>query len=206
MKILIICATYSEARSSIEGFNLVESYPNLWTNGSIDLLITLEGSLNAALAFQRYLHTYDFPLAVLNLGCCATLNNRAPLSIFSISLVKKAQERDLDTHSKLFFERLHPSLSFKICNLFQPACLISLEAPLHDGSFAIKLQLEADLVDMEGYSLSHVAKAYHCNFSMIKCVSDFAKKEGQWLIQKHLKQCSEHLHMAAKAWIKLSLD
>lgn len=204
MKPLLVFATFPEAKSCIEGFALEHICEHLWASSELELIITGVGSLPAALSLQQHLIAQANNAPILNLGCCASLAQVLPFSLFSIQEVYKCQERvHVDLHSKDFFSNSYPSFTTTACPLYPFAKLISVDTPVHDDRLSQALSTLADLVDMEGYGLAAAANKAKRSITCIKCVSDFGRARGHLLIKQHLSQCSQKLFEAAQNWLQI---
>lgn len=157
-------AHLGEAQGVIESFHLKRVSPVLFESDDLNLLITGEGPLEAALQLTHLLSQRAFH-RVINLGLAGTLD--AGLAIGSVYPVR---------HHYLVIEGRPQFKSFKGQDSGLD-CLTSFERIL-DPEKAAPLKGLGSLVDREAWGLAQAAKLLNVSFESHKLVSDLAGTLG----------------------------
>jgi adenosylhomocysteine nucleosidase len=197
---LFIYATKLEAQALFEAACFKQVQENLWQSPSCFLLISGMGALEASYHFQKALQAIPAPSHIINMGVAASLTHFKAFECVQISQVSKCLEQEaVDSHSKHFFDKLFPTIETLLLEqaALPLAKLISVDCPIHHSDKRKKMALAADVLDMEGYALAHVAKQENHKIYIIKCISDYAQDEGWEVLQQNLARCREKLASTA---------
>lgn len=173
--LLITFATEKEAAKTLALLSAQKKGPlYIFDKGAI--FITGIGSLAAAVNLSTVISPFT---EIWNIGLAGSLKKQE--GIFPIGTITKFSPMPASTssHSRTFF--VPPPLL-----LGEGAKLITSDFPIHDQS----LDIEEDLVDMEGYGVALLCQKMHKKLKMWKIVSDFAEPGGEVRIRNMVDSLS----------------
>lgn len=176
--LLITFATEKEAAGALNLLHAHQKGPlYLFEGGAI--FITGIGSLTAAVNLATIIRPFR---EIWNIGLAGSLKKQE--GIFPIGTITKFSYMPASTsvHSHTFL--VPPPLL-----LGEGAKLTTSDFPIHDQS----LDIEEDLVDMEGYGVALLCQKMQKKLKMWKIVSDFAKPGGEVRIREMLDNLSLHM-------------
>lgn len=188
--ILLVFATLTEAKGTIQALRAVECHPSVyrWSKGRI--VISGMGCIQAATAVGLYGQEAD---TVINVGIAGALNPEIPLgTMCSIQTVAKhtlLPEAPL-LHTVDLVQAAFPH--HDIGSKGTGCRLISSDYPVYDPMTRQRLS-SFDLVDMEGYGVASACHALQKQCRIYKKISDLADSIGSSLIKKHLGRYSEEI-------------
>ncbi|MDF1534973.1 MAG: hypothetical protein P1S46_00535 [bacterium] len=144
------------------------------------------GKVPAALATQMLIR--DNPLKlVVNAGICGSLTDRPgvkPGAVFRVDSVSGG-------------ESVHgiPEVSAECCTgMFvelEGTTLVTFDRPVFDSQERLALSRRGELVDMEGYSVAHVAGMNGVSCAIIKGVTDLAGEGDRRMLRLNLAPVAE---------------
>jgi nucleoside phosphorylase len=192
----IVCAMREEVEKIIEAFNLKRTHTNFGfaiytndnTNDNIILIESKIGKVASTLATSTLISGYH-PDIIINIGIAGSINSMyAGGSAYIISSVIQH-----DTYMP--FEEYQDDMYQRInCFMPIPNEPISIStATLATGDQFIENanNVNADLVDMEGFAVCYTAKAHDIKSILIKGVSDSADDVAQDVMFANLNKAMD---------------
>ena len=186
--ICIIMATILEAQPFIEALSLSESERRpfkLFKNEDIFLVVSGIGKVNAAMAAALCCHRFN-PSLIYNLGAAGSLKKQ--YSLGDIFHIREAVEYDRP-HLRSGEARVHTP---KVLNGFQTVILATRDIPVIDPEVRKEMALHADLVDMEGASITHACRKLGKGCAIFKFVSDTPENSEHHDIVDNIKYFRAH--------------
>ena len=174
---LIVFATYEEAKHSLKRLEAQKFQDHfIYSEGKI--LITGIGPFAAYTCLERHIDGAD---TIYNIGIAGSLHETSK-TCYEIRLCSKYR-----WHPK------NPEFEDAICFEKTGVRLCTLDFPLHDQKTKELLGQHFDLVDMEGYAISLLAKKHNKVCHLIKAVSDFCDSDTPKRIQHKIDGLSQEL-------------
>jgi nucleoside phosphorylase len=164
--IKIVTAIYCEAKPIIDFFNLKRSNSdlnfNIYSNDSIELIISGVGSINSAIATTYFITKYKNTTNIINFGVCGSTTTN--LQIGSIFFINKISSSNF---KKKYYPDILVKHDFPECSICSYNSVITNISEYHD--------LDYDLIDMESYTFYSAANKFifQHNISVIKLISDY---------------------------------
>lgn len=176
--LLITFATEKEAAATLHRLHAHKD-GSLYRFDKGAIFITGIGSLAAAVNLATVISPFT---EIWNMGLAGSRKKQE--GIFPIGSITKFCHMPPTTslHSRTFFTP--PPLLLR-----EGAKLITSDFPIHDQS----LDIEGDLVDMEGYGVALLCQKMHKKLKMWKIVSDFAEPGGEVRIRAMMDSLSVQL-------------
>jgi len=172
---LIVFATHEEAKHTIKRLQARQVDDHyLFTDGI--LVITGIGPFAAYTSLEKHI---EKATCLYNFGLAGSLQKRAE-SCYEIRLCSKYAWHPITPG-------FHEPITFKNAGLR----LCTLDFPLYDEKKKDLLGADFDLVDMEGYAISLLAKRHNKACKLIKAVSDFCNTDSPTAIKKKIDTFSE---------------
>ncbi|MCH9609906.1 MAG: hypothetical protein S4CHLAM45_13680 [Chlamydiales bacterium] len=172
----------------------------MWNEGVIPTLYHYEGGFiaitgvglhHAMATFAKHASLCD---EVINIGLAGTLKNGREIgTLLPIHKVGKYIPLSEEERNPTLNECLEKTVPTIILKEGEGDHLVSSDFPIHLEKHRQRLSPHYDLVDMEGYSIAHLAKQLGKKCSIWKIVSDFASPGGRELIRKHKSQLSKQI-------------
>lgn len=192
-KILIIFATYIEARAFIQKLQATQHSisTNKYVSLKCDIVISGLGIINAAIATIEHGEKYSL---IINVGFSGIINKQLSIGSFY----------EIETVSKLTFTnpfiKKEDTVSFSIVNNCFPKIqyannssisLTSSDIPVR--SFIASSYIDTDLVDMEAYGIAFSSKKLGVPCKIFKLATDLPSLEGRKHFQKNYQKFSTAL-------------
>jgi adenosylhomocysteine nucleosidase len=164
-------------------------------DGSLPVLITGMGKVNAATALATVLGRSPAPAVVVNLGTAGALRPRRS-GTFEIGTVI---QHDLDTDVLRTLTGQTYGAPLRLAD--GGPVLATGDAFVADESARRRLAEHADLVDMEGYAVASVARDFDVPVRLVKHVSDDAGEGAARTWRESVDACARIL----AAWAAVNL-
>ena len=191
-KTCIVLATKLEAKPILQTCKLETSFVKgpleVFHSDRFDLAIVGIGPVRSAIS-TGFLSSMDHE-AWVNLGVAGSLND--DYSFKDVLEVGRCFSRD-DKHP---FDRSCDEILLKEDGV----SLVTVGKAIHNDNDRLSLGKEADLVDMEGYSIAMSAKMFDKKLRMLKVVSDDASDQSVEQVVKNIPECMQ------KLWNKVEFD
>lgn len=187
-------ASELEAVPFISGLDKISDGPHLYSCDNYKVLITGMGLVNTACSVSCYLQKLkDSQPRLINLGVAGAVNERLDLhSVHRIS------------GFSVFYNSVVPQSSKGIMNQAYPSIIdnnrgLSLASSLHpvwdeDGKERL-IELDVDLLDMEGYAFASACEQQGVEYEVYKSVSDYLSKATQTDFLLNARKAAEALRV-----------
>lgn len=181
---LLLFAHPNEARKTLEAFPTKQLREDLFAFDYGYILITGMGLYRSLFSITAFCQTYSHKITeIINLGFSASLDPNLPIgSIAPVEKVEKWIEHPpLDQESLRIKESCAPTFTLPTSG----KRLISVEYSIFNLESRNKLKNQADLIDMEGYSVCFANQFFKKKIIIRKVVSDLASSDGREKIKKN---------------------
>lgn len=176
----IVCAMPEETLKIVDTYNLkpVKTYYDLklYNNDNIILIQSGIGKTASAFATMKLLSMFS-PSHIINIGLCGAVDNN--LSIGDTFLIDDVYQADayIPFEVENFMQHINVNL-FGEGRVHKTKSLATVDRFVNEINDSLGFNINADLVDMEGYSVAYVCRENMTPYTLIKSVSDFCNKES----------------------------
>ena len=171
----IISAMREETQKIKEALNLQSLKPGIYYRDNICLIESGIGKTASAFATTRLIYNCE-PEKIINIGLCGAVDNDLEIGeTLFVSDVYQADAYKPFPGYEDFVAHIKPKHPIKV----KTARLATVDHFVDRIDDTLGFTLDADIVDMEGYSVAYVCRQFGIDCYLIKSVSDYCDHDSK---------------------------